>query len=470
MIRKFFLACLLIIFSINSALAKIDIVYPTSKQITVNADTMFFLGNTDYDSEFYVNSNPVTLWEHNFFVHVVPLKYGKNEVKFTSKHNGVIETSTYIVHRPQKKSSVWKPAQFIPKSPDEILFTRTIKDNATVREKPSNTANRLVELPKDVVLYVSGKQGDYYRIDEKGETQYWIHKSNIDTPQNVSQKIEPIITEIKYYSDDLYDYIRFYMTLPVLYTVKQQNQNMLELTVYGIHTKEKDGTISPNYKYTFNKDRTIIGYDCDYKENYLEFKLAKLPENISDEMPLKGINIFIDPGHGGIEKGSVGPTRVAEKDINLAIATNLIKLLEQAGANVTTSRTDDSKVPLYQRVEKAKENNALISLSIHANALPNGMNPYINHGTEVHYYNENAKVLAQIIKNNLVNDLQLQDNGVRRSSFALDRSTNPVSVLIEVAYMIYPEEYIKLKNPQFQLKAAESIKKSIENYIILLKK
>ena len=98
-----------------------------------------------------------------------------------------------------------------------------------------------------------------------------------------------------------------------------------------------------------------------------------------------------------------------------------------------------------------------------------GGNPYLNNGTEVHYYNENAKLLAEIINKNLALDLNLKDNGIHKSSFVMTRQTLPISLLVEVAYMINPEEYILLQNSQFQKNVAKSIKKSIEKYIIMIK-
>ena len=65
--------------------------------------------------------------------------------------------------------------------------------------------------------------------------------------------------------------------------------------------------------------------------------------------------------------------------------------------------------------------------------------------------------------------MNIKDNGNRKSSFALNRSTNPVSILVEVAYMLNPEEYILLRNETFRENVAKSIKKSLEEYILYLK-
>lgn len=468
MIRNIFFTFLLLIFYTNIALAHIDIVYPTKNKLTINANSTFFIGNTSEGANFTINNKPVKLWQNNFFVQVVPLEYGKNKIVLNSFLNGEKEELVYEIHRNKPaKFFKHKEAKFEHKNKDEVLYTKTIKKNATVREKPNKSSTRIVDLPLNVILYLEGKQGEYYKIEENGETQYWIHQSNIQPPVKLSTKTDAKLKDKKTYSDDKYDYIKFYLSHPVLYTAKQK-ANDIELILYGVKTENEDGTISENFKYTYSLARPVLGYDTYYEENNFIFKIAKTPEIEDNNYPLKNIKIFIDAGHGGSEKGSVGPTRINEKDINLAISNNLVNMLKEEGADVITSRIDDSKVALYDRVDIAKNNNALISISIHNNALPNGKDPYITHGTEVHYYNENAKLLAEIIQRNLVLNLNLKDGGVRKSSFALIRSTNPVSVLVEVAYMINPEEYIQLQKPEFQKAVASSIKNSIKKYINIM--
>ena len=81
MIRSLFLTILFIFITVNSALAHIDVVYPTQKKCTINANSTFFVGNTTKNASFTINNQKVKLWDNNFFVHVVPLEYGKNKIK-----------------------------------------------------------------------------------------------------------------------------------------------------------------------------------------------------------------------------------------------------------------------------------------------------------------------------------------------------------------------------------------------------
>ena len=469
MLRNIIFLFFILIQFLIIANANIDVVYPSQKNTTINSDSTFIFGNTDANSKFYINSEPVKLWNNNFFVHTIPLKYGKNEVKFTSQNKGKEETVIYTITRPIPKKSVQgKPIIFKPKDENTFLYAKTVKENATVRSKPTKASSRIIDLPQNVILYLSGSKGNYYKIEESDNNEFWIEKSNISVPIVMHNRTKAILKKTKHYSDENYDYSKFYLSHPVLYTLKQ-NGNKIKLTLYGIETVKEDKTISPNLEYTFEYDTPIIGFDGYYEDGNFIFRHAKNPENELIN-PLKDIRIYVDAGHGGIDKGAVGPTRINEKDVNLKIANYLIEYLKEDEAQVSYTRLDDRKVSLNDRVKNAKRNNATISISIHNNSLPNGKNPYISHGTEVHYYNENAKLLADIIQKNLVKDLNLKDNGIHKSSFALNRATNPVSVLVEVAYMINPEEYILLQNDNFQKNVAKSIKNSIEKYILSVKK
>ncbi len=465
MIKKILTILFFLLICATKTLAHIDIVYPTSKNLTINGETTFISGNTTTNSKLEINSKPVKLWDDGFFVHVVPLEYGTNKIKIESTHNGVIEKEIIKVKRPrpEKVDKQYKDIEYL-QNQEGVLYAKTIKERATVRSKASQYSKRITDLPVGVVLYLDGRKGDFYKIQENGKEEYWIHKSNISEPIKLSNRIQAKIKTTKQFSDELYDYQKFYLNYPVLFTSEQINDR-IKLTLYGVEGNDN----SKNYEYTYIFNAPIMGYEFYYEESNLVFKKAKFPTFIDENHPLKGINIFIDAGHGGLEKGTIGPSRVLEKDVNLDIAKKLIALLQEEGANVSYTRIEDKQVSLYDRVDLAKQNNALISLSIHCNSLPYTKDPYTQHGTESHYYNENAKVLGEIIKFNLANDLNIKDNGNKHNSLALNRSTNPVSVLVEVAYMINPEEYILLKNEVFRRNVAKSIKKSLEEYILYLK-
>jgi N-acetylmuramoyl-L-alanine amidase len=86
-----------------------------------------------------------------------------------------------------------------------------------------------------------------------------------------------------------------------------------------------------------------------------------------DDRPL----IVLDPGHGGIDTGTKGPNGQMEKDIVLDFAKRLKEKVETAGKyRVLLTRSDDTFVPLAERVRIAREAGAALFISIHADSLP----------------------------------------------------------------------------------------------------
>ena len=310
-----------ILFCIN-AQAHIDIVYPTKKELTINGDTTFISGNTNSNAELEINGEPVKLWDSGFFVHVVDLDYGINKIKIESKHDGITEKEFLKVkrNRPEKTNKKFREPEYI-KNENGILYAKTIKDRATLRSNYKSSSKRIIDIQKGVVLYLDGKQGDYYKLQEDGKTQLWIHKTNITEPVQLSGRIQAKLKTQKQFSDELYDYQKFYLTYPVPYYFEQKD-NKIKLTLLGV--QDENDSVAKNYEYEYEFANPILGYEFYYDENTLIFKKAKFPENIDEEFPLKGLNIFIDAGHGGKEKGTIGPSKILEKDINLDISKKLI--------------------------------------------------------------------------------------------------------------------------------------------------
>jgi N-acetylmuramoyl-L-alanine amidase len=93
------------------------------------------------------------------------------------------------------------------------------------------------------------------------------------------------------------------------------------------------------------------------------------PASSSDPRPL----VVLDPGHGGIDTGTKGPAGEQEKDIVLDFAQRLRDRIEKTGKyRVLLTRTDDTFVPLADRVRIARSAGAALFVSIHADSLPRG--------------------------------------------------------------------------------------------------
>ncbi len=93
---------------------------------------------------------------------------------------------------------------------------------------------------------------------------------------------------------------------------------------------------------------------------------------VSDKQhPKRNIVVVVDPGHGGKDPGAVGSKGEREKDVVLSIAQLLAKRLKrEKGFDVQLVRNDDFFVPLRKRVEIAHKHNADMFISVHADAAP----------------------------------------------------------------------------------------------------
>lgn len=93
--------------------------------------------------------------------------------------------------------------------------------------------------------------------------------------------------------------------------------------------------------------------------------------------------VILDPGHGGDERGAVGPAGLDEKSVNLDIASQAAELLAAEGIPAILTRTDDYRATLGFRIALAKALRPDVLLSIHHNADPDGRMD--RPGTETYY-------------------------------------------------------------------------------------
>lgn len=206
----------------------------------------------------------------------------------------------------------------------------------------------------------------------------------------------------------------------------------------------------------------VWGYRTRWQQNDLILEIRR-PPVIDRGSPLRGIRIVVDPGHPPI--GATGPTGLREAEANLAVALLLRDRLQAAGADVIMTRTSDVPVDLYPRVKLADSVNADLLVSIHNNALPDGVNPFTNNGTSVFYNHPRSVPLAMAVQRALVKSLGLRDLGVGRGDLALVRPTWMPAILTEGLFMMLPEQEAALRNPEGQKLYAEGVFEGVEDFL-----
>jgi N-acetylmuramoyl-L-alanine amidase len=167
---------------------------------------------------------------------------------------------------------------------------------------------------------------------------------------------------------------------------------------------------------------------------------------------LSGYTIVIDPGHGGKDPGAIGHNGVMEKDLILATSKRIAAQLQEAGANVILTRTDDYFVPLNERVHISNSHEADAFISIHFNAFDANYVGGINT-----YYHKSGYKLAHIIQHSLSEEVALKNRGVIQHDYRVLRDNEQVAILVELGFITNTTELSTLKTDDYQSKVARAI-------------
>jgi len=354
-------------------------------------------------------------------------------------------------------------------------------DYAVVRTFPGKS--RLTPLPEGTMINLTGRIGANFRF-KLGETQEgWIAEEDITVLPQGTPLYESYVNLIDILSDEKKVYIKIPLEQKHPIIIEQPSPTEMYIKLFEVKadidlfsyenvdkfikevkwTQDTKDSVKINIK---TNSRQFWGYKYYYENDTLVLELKK-PPIINPDKPLENIVICLDPGHGGEEDGAKGPTGIPEKKVNLEISNKVKALLEQRGAKVIMTRTKDEDVELDERVDIANYNDAQILLSIHNNSLPDGRNPYTEHGTSTYYYHSQALPLAKILHKALLEDVQFNDFGLFWSSFVLTRPHEPLSVLLELGFMINPDEYALINDPDFQDKIADSITRGLSYFLFV---
>ena len=112
----------------------------------------------------------------------------------------------------------------------------------------------------------------------------------------------------------------------------------------------------------------------------------------------------------------------------------------------------------------ARRANAHALISIHMNAVPDGVNPLASNGTGTYFFHPQSEPLARAVQAGMVRSMGLKDLGVFYDNLALVRPTWMPSVLCEGAYVIVPEQEAAMRTPEGQHAYARGVAAGIEAY------
>ncbi|SEC59173.1 N-acetylmuramoyl-L-alanine amidase [Paenibacillus sp. GP183] len=181
---------------------------------------------------------------------------------------------------------------------------------------------------------------------------------------------------------------------------------------------------------------------------------------VGDSHPL--YKIVIDPGHGGVDVGTVGISGRFEKDFSLSTALKVKRLMSlEPAVKVYLTRTDDTFIPLNDRITMANQLSADLYLSIHPNMVRNSMTK----GTETFFYRESSMLFAQIVHKHVLKATGFPDLHVDYENFRVIKNTIMPAALVEVGFLSNAAEEKALFMSNNQDKIAAAMVDGIKEYL-----
>jgi len=213
--------------------------------------------------------------------------------------------------------------------------------------------------------------------------------------------------------------------------------------------------------------------------------------------------IVLDPGHGGDDVGARSRDGLVEKELTLALARRVAKVLEARGYRVRLTRDDDQTRALTDRTALANRLDALLFVSLHANAStaasvtgaetyymsldgpsdaaaaataelenragqtagqPTALDLILWDLAQAEVLNESAG-LALTVQGRLNALAGTRDRGVRQAPFVVLTGATMPAVLVEFGFLSNPDEARRLAEPEHQQRVAEAIAAGIEDFV-----
>ncbi len=468
----------------------------TSKDFTkfgFKVDNQFFVSNPKEDTSTYykglfvtgvaepesivlVNGQQVKTTVDGTFGLFIELNEGDNIVEVSQNGNTikrVVTKKSYtssggVISKPQ-----WDETQKAEKG--QII--KTVNQLTSVLSNPDDDNEIIAGLEKDVQLVVEdnvqtkrgGKNTWAYKlsngayilaknvefVDEKEyvqpELSYLSQEKIEDENEYITINITGKPAIISYDDEEKLELRILNSTLSTQYMAQptQPYTQNIESRFFTAYTLQQEGE---NILVTLQKnpENELWGYHIEYPESDLiKVYLKKSPHKTEGDKPLAGVRIMLDAGHGGKDTGAPpvgGIIAPYEKDLNLAVSIATKEILEEFGATVYMTRTDDSFPTLMDRRNMINEVKPDLYISQHHNSLEYTVDGSKYSGSEVYYFSPQSKYMAEIMAERISQATNRRNRGHKYAYFYVLRNNIAPSVLNEYGFMLNPFEYSNLHN------------------------
>jgi N-acetylmuramoyl-L-alanine amidase len=352
-------------------------------------------------------------------------------------------------------------------SPQKISSVEVTSLQGVARTGPSTDYSRLTPLPKGTQARVTGREGEWLRLDyggwiKQGETrpvqatltQSLIRSVRVQTLADRTNLIFPLQVPVPVAVQQQPD--RFTLTL---YNTIAQTDTIAQTPDAVLSRLDWQQTAPDRLDYRIQlKTQQQWGYELRYEGTSLILSLRHPPKLSANKASLLGTTILLDPGHGSKnDLGSVGPTGYPEKDVALIVGKLLRTELEQRGARVIMTREGDDDLYPNDRAAKIEQTLPTIALSLHYNALPDSGDAWNTKGVSTYWYHPQAQNLAVFLHDYLAQKLKRPSYGVYWNNLALTRPAIAPSALLELGFMTNPNEFEWVTDPKSQRQLATAL-------------
>ncbi len=295
---------------------------------------------------------------------------------------------------------------------------------------------------------------------------------------------------------------------PYVARIRSSTRNGSDLRVVfdlNVPVRPKSFVLKPNSRYGH---RLVVDLYARASE---QNQVREVRKSLADPLlRSRDVVIAIDAGHGGEDPGAKGPSGVYEKDVTLAIAQKLARLVDrEPGMKAVLIRNGDYYIGLRQRMRKAHQQRADLFVSIHADAFKNrgarGSSVFTlsqrgasSEAARWLAHSENAAdliggvslddkddLLASVLldlsqaatmeaSNEVASELlaelrqvgKMHKRHVQQAGFMVLKSPDIPSVLVETAFISNPSEERKLNDSAHQQKLAQALLSGIRDYFL----
>ena len=350
---------------------------------------------------------------------------------------------------------------------DRVVFGRTIVGGTY----------KWLLLPR-TTLEVTGRQGGYTRVRLDALLDVWVANGDVQLLPPGTAMPRRITGGMRVIPDREWTELVIGTGEPPAHLVEPDGRT-LTLTLYGVQMNPE---ISPLYeadtlvrrvaweqvgsdrvRVTLALSHPVFGWlvRWDAARRAVVLRVRR-PPRIDPSRPLAGLRIGVDPGHPPL--GATGPTGLYEGDAVLPVGGMVAELLAARGATPVLTRRTREAVGLTARAVAARRADVHAFVSIHLNALPDGVNPFTSTGTSTLFFHQPSEPLARHLQRAMVARFGLRDLGVHYQNLAVARPSWYPSALTEGLYLMLPEQEAAMRDPAFQRRYAEAIVDGVEAY------